>query len=203
MDEAAVAGLDFIGDEGFETAEGFLGEGDGVADDNDNRTGFDVVGDVLPVGGFVLRGESLVGNKGFLGWELVGDSDVLGVAISGGDFGDERVGRRGFAFRGTCGGDEFGAADGGEGGGENDDGGASFEEVAYESVNQGRHVGVVGVDFVDDDDLSCEGEVAECGEACGEDGEKRLIDGAGAEGGEKLTAGGGEPAEGFLGVVVF
>lgn len=58
------------------------------------------------------------------------------------------------------------------------------------------------MDFVDDDDLSGEREKAEGCEAGRKDGEEGLVDGAGAEGSEELSAGGGEPAEGFVGIVV-
>lgn len=127
---------------------------------------------------------------------------MFGGAVAESDLGDERVG---FCFRRlACSGgeDEFGATFGSESGGEDDDGGADFEEVFDEAIDKGRGVGVVGVDFIDDDDFSGEGEEAEGGEAGGEDGEEGLIDGTGAEGGEELAARGGEPAEGFVGVVV-
>lgn len=132
--------------------------------------------------------------------EVVGK--VLRFRLPEGDFGDEGVGLRGGGFGGSGGRDEFGASSRGECGGKNDHGRADLEKVFDEAVDQGRSVGVVRVDFIDDDNLPGEGEEAKGGEAGGQDGEKGLVNGAGPEGSEELAARGGKPTERFIGIVV-
>ena len=71
------------------------------------------------------------------------------------DPGDERVvGRRRKWLGGSGFFDHFASAFRGERGGEDDDGGANFAQPADELIDEGGGVGVVGVDFVDDDDFS-------------------------------------------------
>jgi hypothetical protein len=62
------------------------------------------------------------------------------------------------------------------------------EEVVDEDLEEGAGVGVVAVDFVEDDDFSGETVAAELVELDGKDSEQGLVDGADAVVGEQGAA---------------
>ncbi len=128
-----------------------LGACNGVADDEHAGSGLGGAGDFLDECRICCV-EVLELDGRFLDLGI-GDG-VMGGGFSD-DSGDERiVGRRREWLGGSGFFDHLTAAFRGECGGEDDDGGADFEQPADELIDEGGGVGVVGMDFVDDDDFS-------------------------------------------------
>ena len=182
---------------GFQGVIGFLGFLDGVLDDKDAGTG---VGLFQGEGEGVFWGGRVEGDV----FKFLGDGGdwVSGglVWLNGGDEGIGGGGRQGRVGLSSGGGDEAVAGVGGEGGREDDDGGAKGAGSGDEAAEEGEGVVIIGVNLIEDDDLSAEGKGAEGGVLDGEDGEEGLVDGADAEGGEEGAAGRREPPGGFLGI---
>ncbi len=113
--------------------------------------------------------------------------------LAGRDFGDQRVGS-GIGVLSASGSDKGGPPVMRQSRGEDDNGTADFEQPGNKAVHQCRGVGIIGVHFVNHNNLATQGKEAKRRKLHRDDRHERLIQGPNTKRGEHCAAAVREPS---------